>query len=434
VPAVASLLVLAACGLDARPVGQRYGLQPSTRASLADQPDALARIEVGLEARFGTPDAPAYPRTEEWKASGFDPAHPERPADAGGSGELSAELLARVRAGNARRFADDLAAIAAGELDDVDEPRGQPALFAAFRSAALDSAAPPAARAERARTLFEDFYPSLAESAELYRIECLHCHGVGGGGDGPTASFIAPRPRDFRRGIFKWTSVRDAARPTRADLVHVIEAGVYGTSMPSFRRLSEAERQGLADYVRFLAVRGEVERQVVLAVEDEEELSDATFDEAFELVWEKWERAREKVVAWDGAVPEPTPAAIALGERLFHDAKKGNCAACHGDTGRGDGPVAFKLDDRGKRVPAYQDAWGFDILPRDLAREPFRGGRRPIDLFRRVHAGINGGPMPAMSGLMTDEEIWAVVHYTRTLARGAYGGDEGAGAPGPAGK
>src|SRR6185295_17507191 len=143
------------------------------------------------------------------------------------------------------------------------------------------------------------------------------------------------------------------------------------------------------------------------------------FDEALELVWGKWEAARAKVVVWAGEVPEPTPAALALGARLYGDTRKGNCAACHGPDGRGDGPLAFKLDDRGRRVSAYQDAWGFEILPRDLRRDPFRGGRRPIDLYRRIYAGIQGGPMPAMSGLLSGEEIWALVHYTRQLAEHA---------------
>ncbi|MBK7874365.1 MAG: cytochrome c [Planctomycetes bacterium] len=412
-------LGLNGCGFETRAADLRYGTQESSRTALAEHADVLVRLETGLVERFGEPVAPRYPALAAWADARFDPAQPERAADAGGSGELSGEALERVRADNAKRFVRELAAIERGDFDDVAEPRGHPALFQAFRALVADPARPLEERRIAARALFLDFYPTLAESAELYRIECLHCHGTAGGGDGPTANFLEPRPRDFRRGVFKWTSVKDGGRPTRADLVRVLELGVYGTSMPSFRRLSEAERQGLADYARFLAVRGEVERQVVLAYEDEEELTDATFDDALDLVWGKWEKAPKQVVTWSGPIPEPTPEAIALGDRLFHDAAKGNCSACHGNEGRGDGPVAFKIDDRGRKTAAYQDAWGFDILPRNLRRDPFRGGRRPIDLYRRIHAGINGGPMPAMSSNLTADEIWALVHYTRTLAEKA---------------
>lgn len=395
---LATGMLAAGCGFDARAADLRHALQPSTEIALKEQPALLAQLRTGLESRFGTPAEPRYPEL----ASGV-----------GGTGEIDAALRARLRAANRERFAPQLAEIARGELDEVERPRGLPALYARFQATA---GTPLPERQARAQALFEDFYPTLAESAELYRIECLHCHGVSGGGDGPTSNFIDPRPRDFRRGTFKWSSVKDQSRPTREDLVLLLDRGVYGTSMPSFRRLSETERQGLADYVRFLAVRGEVERVLSIAAEDEGALTEKGFDEALELVWGKWERAREKVVVWEGEVPEPTPAAIALGARLYGDTRKGNCAACHGPEGRGDGPVAFKLDDRGRRVSAYQDAWGFDILPRNLRRDPCRGGRRPIDLYRRIYAGIQGGPMPAMSSLLSGEEIWALVHYTRQLA------------------
>ncbi len=45
----------------------------------------------------------------------------------------------------------------------------------------------------------------------------------------------------------------------------------------------------------------------------------------------------------------------------------------------------------------------------------YRGGRRPIDLFWRVHQGINGTPMPASNSSLTEEEIWQIVDYIRSL-------------------
>ncbi len=48
----------------------------------------------------------------------------------------------------------------------------------------------------------------------LYRRNCLHCHGVSGAGDGPTAPFLYPLPRDYRKGIFKFTSTPSGATRT----------------------------------------------------------------------------------------------------------------------------------------------------------------------------------------------------------------------------
>ncbi len=75
--------------------------------------------------------------------------------------------------------------------------------------------------------------PSLRESAELYANKCLHCHGNEGGADGPTARFLDPLPRDYRRGIFKYTALKDKARPRRIDLYNTLAEGVYSTAMPN---------------------------------------------------------------------------------------------------------------------------------------------------------------------------------------------------------
>ncbi|MCA1685321.1 MAG: c-type cytochrome, partial [Planctomycetia bacterium] len=71
----------------------------------------------------------------------------------------------------------------------------------------------------------------------LYRKHCLHCHGVSGAGDGPTSAFLYPRPRDYRKGIFKFTSTVGGQKPTRGDLRKTIREGLHGTSMPAFDAL-----------------------------------------------------------------------------------------------------------------------------------------------------------------------------------------------------
>jgi mono/diheme cytochrome c family protein len=140
-------------------------------------------------------------------------------------------------------------------------------------------------------------------------------------------------------------------------------------------------------------------------------------------VWERWQKADEKFVAFEGEVPEPTPEGIARGKALFEDAAKGNCMSCHGATGRGDGDSAFTVNEEGERVSAYQDDWGRDIVPRNLTQGIYRGGGRPIDIYRRIYSGINGTPMPALgeskdaSGnpLLTPQQMWDLVHYARSL-------------------
>ncbi len=61
-------------------------------------------------------------------------------------------------------------------------------------------------------------------------------------------------------------------------------------------------------------------------------------------------------------------------------------------------------------------------IPRNLREGIYRGGRRPIDIFWRVSAGIPGTPMPASGpaaqgaqGTLTQPEIWQLVDYVHSL-------------------
>ncbi|MBM3967484.1 MAG: cytochrome c, partial [Planctomycetes bacterium] len=75
----------------------------------------------------------------------------------------------------------------------------------------------------------------------LYRKHCVSCHGVTGDGRGLAASMLAPYPRDFRRGTFKFKSTPTGVKPTRSDLVRTLHKGIPGTSMPSFAALERSK-------------------------------------------------------------------------------------------------------------------------------------------------------------------------------------------------
>jgi len=91
----------------------------------------------------------------------------------------------------------------------------------------------------------------------LYAEHCLHCHGVAGDGNGPTAKYLNPHPRDYRLGIFKFTSTINARRAQRDDLARIIGNGIPGTYMPSFRLLTPTESTAIVEYVLWLSMRGE---------------------------------------------------------------------------------------------------------------------------------------------------------------------------------
>jgi len=420
------LSLIPACGFEPPEPPRTYATTAETRTAFAEDPEALAELERELLAAFGPPAAPRYAPLEAWAEQDFDPNRPDLALGVGGSGEIDDAERVRVRADNRANFARQIAALERGEPDDVDVPSRLPALRAAWRTLREENAA---GRIDLARLrargveLFEGWYPSLADSSATYRVECLHCHGVEGGGDGPSAQYLLPRPRDFRHGIFKYTALAQPSRPRREDLMRTLADGLNGTSMPSFARLSLAERHGLADVVRLLSIRGEVERRLAATFADEGELEDSAVATETADVFERWSAAREKVVVAATEAPASTPELVALGSALFHDATKGNCSSCHGEGGAGDGAAAWKIGLSGRKEPAYLDAWGRAILPRDLRTGIYSGGSRPIDIYRRIWSGIPGTPMPALgtakkpdgTPAVSNAEIWALVHYVRSL-------------------
>ena len=89
---------------------------------------------------------------------------------------------------------------------------------------------------------------SLAMGERVYRAQCQACHGADGGGNGPEAATLFPRPTDF--------VVHFASRHTHPDgrLYYWISEGMAGTAMPAFRtRLSEAERWHVVNYIKSFA-------------------------------------------------------------------------------------------------------------------------------------------------------------------------------------
>ena len=188
--------------------------------------------------------------------------------------------------------------------------------------------------------------------AGLYRQHCGHCHGTTGDGKGPTAEFLNPYPRDYRRGSYKFKSTPIGVRPTRDDLKRVLLQGVAGTAMPSFKLLSDPELEALVDYVIYLSIRGEVERRLWdeflpdldegerLVTEDGmEDLVAIMNEELLTEAVERWAEAGEQITPvpkrpdWDEV---ETLVSIQRGKELFYGAVA-NCVKCHGESQLGDG-------------------------------------------------------------------------------------------------
>lgn len=70
----------------------------------------------------------------------------------------------------------------------------------------------------------------VTSGRSVYVVRCAPCHGVEGGGDGPAAAALSPKPRNFRDAAF-WSSrgieqVRAAVRDGRPGTMMAPFAGV----------------------------------------------------------------------------------------------------------------------------------------------------------------------------------------------------------------
>ena len=105
---------------------------------------------------------------------------------------------------------------------------------------------------------------SLVETADLYREECSHCHGLEGYGNGPSSAFIQPKPWNFSLGVFPRTAP-GGGEPKLDALVQLFRDGIPAAAMPKFGRLGDERLANLAGYVLLLTQRGRVEPLLVTA-------------------------------------------------------------------------------------------------------------------------------------------------------------------------
>ncbi len=287
----------------------------------------------------------------------------------------------------------------------------------------------------------------LQAGRALYQRHCSHCHGTSGDGNGPTAQYLYPRPRDYRHGVFKFTSTNDQSKVSRDDLTRVIKQGIAGTYMPSFLLLKDDDVHALVEYVRFLSIRGEFERKLVNELASDysieavasrvkggekrqqivaelveflnSDLPDSVEFISDELaqVWSDSQSDDAKIVPSIPRIPDSIESRR-RGRELYLS-KTLNCADCHGVYAQGNGPqtTIYEKNPVSNELypePGLHDVWDNVNQPRNLVDGIYRGGRRPIDLFARIHAGIKGSRMPSFKNV-PHEDIWHVVNYVLSV-------------------
>jgi mono/diheme cytochrome c family protein len=206
----------------------------------------------------------------------------------------------------------------------------------------------------------------------VYDAHCVECHGESGRGDGPSAAYLTPHPRDFTRAKYKIRSTESGRVPTDEDLMQSVRQGLYGTAMPAWARiLSDVEIADVVAYIKGLSPQFATTPRPVTV----------------------------------GAGVPSSPESIARGLQAYDRLQ---CGKCHGSDGRGTGAVATTFEDECKQP----------LRAADLT-EPwtFHGGATARDVYLRFRTGMAGTPMPSFADAASDNEMWDLSNYVVSMAR-----------------
>jgi len=200
--------------------------------------------------------------------------------------------------------------------------------------------------------------PSSADFLDLgrgvYKTRCIGCHGPKGDGNGPAATFLSPRPRDFTLGVFKFRTTPSGSLPTDGDLYRTVTRGVRWTAMPTWHELTDKERFAVVTYIKTLSTR--------------------------------WKDETPEPPAVIADPPKASPALVSRGKDLYQKAK---CFQCHDTPDRLHPRPAQGRLDGARRLP-HDDARPRRHAHALLRRLDERRGTLGDRVLRPVALGVEG--------------------------------------------
>lgn len=228
-----------------------------------------------------------------------------------------------------------------------------------------------------------------------YMEYCFACHGVDGDGEGVAAKGVYPPVRNFKQGLFKFGIVKDGALPHDEDMLNIIKKGLTGSAMLPWD-ISDQRADAVWQYIKTFAPE----------------------------IWEGKEKKLGEVVtlAKDPFGIARRSAAIEKGREVYHFTAQ--CTTCHRGyidlnsynsmaKKLGEDKVS-ELESDYFQLKAQDSEYGSQMIPPDFTWHPIRSGNTVEEIAYRIAAGV-GGVMPTWKEVITDQEIWAVSYYVKSL-------------------
>lgn len=289
--------------------------------------------------------------------------------------------------------------------------------------------------------------PSDLSGELIYKNNCSVCHGDHGDGRSRASNSLVPPPRNFT----------EAGELTREYMIHTVTDGKMGTAMTSWKsRLNPQQIEAVVDYTRNKFMQEAIELhfssgrmayghyckschgeqgQGVVAdgltvaprsfsapgakaeLTRERMITAVTRGMPGTLMWGYTEKmsvdqigavvdyVRQVLMAGDAAtLPAPTSQvdmSLPMPKGLIGDAKlgeqffMGNCAACHGTLGDGQGPRAYFMT----------------VKPRNFTDDYSQSTLNRPAIFSAATNGRPGTEMPAWGKVLSEQEIANVAEF-----------------------
>lgn len=237
---------------------------------------------------------------------------------------------------------------------------------------------------------------TLNKGQKIYTEYCMPCHGVKGDGKGVAAKGLQVPPRDFTLGIYKFGQVPSGELPHDSDFHVILEKGLHGTAMLPWD-MTKGQQDAVIQYIKTFAMK----------------------------TWEGGDKKLGKKI-----VPTKDPfgmahrtAAIEKGREVYHVTAQ--CQSCHrayvdlneysAMSQKLNGESVSELEEDFYKTKLQESEYGYMTIPPDFTWNSVRSAVTEEELYVRLAAGVGGTAMPAWQDTITDEEIWAVAYYVKSL-------------------
>ncbi len=230
---------------------------------------------------------------------------------------------------------------------------------------------------------------SVERGTVIYKEYCAQCHGFTGHGDGPAASGLDPKPAVHAKMAFDKLPMEYLYNVVN----HGGRAVGKSTSMPYWGLT--IGQQGVADVIAYLKATFKGGPEVAQAEPGPKGTPSGVCPQP-----RKTQQAPEEYLAKTNPLPSSEDH-LQAGRKLFMEtAKPLACMNCHGAKGNGAGAMGAAL------IPP----------PRNFTCGSMMKDIPDGQLFWIIKHGSPGTGMMAFGGL-SDDEVWQLIGYLRSLAR-----------------